>query len=54
MGFTDVTITCKVCDAKFKVSLEELKKETKKHAGFFPCRKCGSLATDWHYGDERK
>lgn len=49
-----VTIECKVCESKFKVSEEELEKVKKQTHGFFPCRKCGSLATVWHFGEEQK
>ena len=51
---TDVSIRCNVCHEEYKVSFELLKKETKAHAGFFPCRKCGSEATDWHFGEDKK
>lgn len=47
---TDVTIRCNVCHEVYKVSFELLKKKTSENAGFFPCRKCGSQATDWQFG----
>ena len=54
MAFNEVTIKCKVCDSRYKVTQEELKKRTSETHGFFPCKKCGSFATDWHFGETKK
>lgn len=51
---TDVTVVCNVCGHKIKVPIQELKEEAAKNSGFYPCRKCGSFATDWHFGEDGK
>lgn len=50
----EVLIKCKVCDSEYKITREELIKATSINHGFCPCRECGSLATDWHFGETKK